>query len=270
MSLLSIIFLSIIQGITEFLPISSSAHIILFGKIFHQQQPDLIFNTAVHLGSLIALLLYFKTDLKQFIRPLLQQQSLKKKSPEQTIVLGVLLATIPVAITGFFFHGAIEYYLHAVWVIALSSAFFALLLGYAAFVSPQAKTIKSIGIPDMLKIGLAQCLALIPGTSRAGITITQGLFCGLNKKEASKFSLFLAIPVITLSSLFSIMQLVQQKTNLSYGHFILAASISGVTAYISIHYFLKLINKIGLLPFIIYRLLLACILLVYSYHWFTS
>lgn len=259
------LILALIQGLTEFLPISSSAHLILFPRLMGWNDQGLAFDVAVHVGTLGAVVLYFRHELLKMSRDWAASLSTRRCTPEARLAWGVLIGTIPVGLCGLLFKDFIETSLRSPLVIALATIFFGLLLWWADRRGRRRRDEYSLSLGDILCIGLAQAVALIPGTSRSGITITAGLMLGLTRAGAARFSFLLSIPVIVLAGLLEVRDLVQGSAALPLTDLLLGAVVSGVTAYLSIHFFLRLLERIGMLPFIIYRLVLGGMLLILFY-----
>ncbi len=256
------LILALIQGLTEFLPISSSAHLILFPRLMGWNDQGLAFDVAVHVGTLGAVVLYFRRELLKMSRDWAASLATRRCTPEARLAWGVLIGTIPVGLFGLLFKDFIETSLRSPLVIALATIVFGLLLWWADRRGRRQRDEYSLSLGDILYIGLAQAVALIPGTSRSGITITAGLMLGLSRAGAARFSFLLSIPVIVLAGLLEVRDLVQGSAALPLTDLLLGAAVSGVTAYLSIHFFLSLLERIGMLPFIVYRLLLGAMLLV--------
>ena len=259
MDTLQLVLLSVIQGLTEFLPVSSSAHLVLLSEFLRQEDQGIIFDVGVHLGTLIAAIVYFRSDIKTMLINLISE---KLSSPGNNLTVNLVVAVFPILIAGFFLRDSIDLKLRNSEVIAYATILFGLLL-YLAQLNKGKKDVDFLSLPRAFVIGLFQCLALIPGTSRSGITITAGLFLGLSATAASRFSFLLAIPTIGAIALvelvrFSFLDLSQNGIEL-----LIAISISFLVAYISIDIFLRLIERIGFTPFVIYRLLLGGWLLLY-------
>jgi undecaprenyl-diphosphatase len=262
MDFIQAFWLAVVQGLTEFLPISSSAHLILPSAILGWQDQGLAFDVAVHLGSLIAVLGYFKNDVKQLIQSWIGSTFLGRDSnADSQMAWFIIMATIPAALVGLLAGGFIELHLRSIAVIATTTIVFGLLLGWVDWRVRGTKTLQNLTWKSALIIGLAQALALIPGTSRSGITITAALALGFDRNSAARFSFLLAIPIITLSGGYQTLQLMTEAS-VPWLEIIFGTIVSGVTAYLCIHYFLRLVDKIGMLPFVIYRLLLGVILIL--------
>lgn len=261
MSTLEVIILSIIQGITEFLPISSSAHLILPSAIFGWQDQGIAFDVAVHVGTLLAVMLYFRQDIANltvgWIRSLGGQHSTDSK-----LAWWVILATIPAGLAGLLAADLIETFLRSPWVIAITTIVFGLLLWLADATAKQQVAMAEMTWRQALVIGIAQAVALIPGTSRSGITMTAAMLLGLDKVSAARFSFLLSIPIIVLSGGYQTTKLLSEPAHYDIGGILLGVVLSFVSALVCIHYFLKIISRMGMLPFVIYRLLLGVGLLV--------
>lgn len=259
MDTLQLILLSLVQGLTEFLPVSSSAHLVLLSEFLGEEDQGIIFDVGVHFGTLLAALVYFRSDLKKMI---INLGSHKLLSKENNLTTNLVIGVIPILLAGFLLRDFVNLHLRNSEVIAYATIIFGIFL-YIAQLRKGKEDLDSVNLKQALIIGLFQCLALIPGTSRSGITITAGLFLGLSATAASRFSFLLAIPTIGAIALaelirISFIDITDNGTELS-----IALIISFLVAYISIDMFLKLIDKIGFTPFVIYRLLLGGWLLMY-------
>ncbi len=259
MDTLQLILLSVVQGLTEFLPVSSSAHLVLLSEFLGEEDQGIIFDVGVHFGTLLAALVYFRSDLKKMI---INLGSHKLLSEENNLTTNLVIGVIPILLAGFLLRDFVNLHLRNSEVIAYATIIFGIFL-YIAQLRKGKEDLDSVNLKQALIIGLFQCLALIPGTSRSGITITAGLFLGLSATAASRFSFLLAIPTIGAIALaelirVSFIDITDNGTELS-----IALIISFLVAYISIDMFLKLIDRIGFTPFVIYRLLLGGWLLMY-------
>jgi undecaprenyl-diphosphatase len=266
MSEIQILILALVQGLTEFLPISSSGHLILSPYLFGFPDQGLAFDVAVHLGSLIAVVAYFRRDVWEIALGWLA--SLRPgRAPDPSARLGwaIIVGTIPVVIAGVALKPLIEGDLRAPWVIAATTILFGLLLLWADLRGRRTREIGELGLRDALLIGLSQVLALIPGTSRSGITMTTGLMLGFSRDAAARFSFLLSIPTILASSLLVTRDLVESPAPVDWYALGLGVLFSGVAAYLAIHFFLRFIERIGMWPFVIYRLLLGGLILILVY-----
>lgn len=260
MDLLQIIVLALVQGLTEFLPISSSAHLILVPVIFHWPDQGLAFDVAVHVGSLSAVMLYFRKDLYRMTIDWSQSLIQRKHVGESNLAWAVIVGTIPAGLAGLFLNDIVELYLRHPLIIAATTIGFGLLLWYADAKGKQQRSEHTITFKDIIVVGLMQALALIPGTSRSGITITAGLLLGLTRSAAARFSFLLSIPLILAGGGLKTLDLMEAPGPVDWHSLVLGILLSGLAAYYCIHFFLKLLERIGMMPFIIYRLVLGAIL----------
>lgn len=259
MDTLQLILLSVVQGLTEFLPVSSSAHLVLLSEFLGEEDQGIIFDVGVHFGTLMAALVYFRSDLKKMIINLGSHKFLSK---ENNLTANLIIAVIPILLSGFLLRDFVNLNLRNSEVIAYATIIFGILL-YTAQLRKGKEDLDSVNLKQALIIGLFQCLALIPGTSRSGITITAGLFLGLSATAASRFSFLLAIPTIGAIALAELIRVSFIDITDNGAELSIALIISFLVAYISIDMFLKLIDRIGFTPFVIYRLLLGGWLLMY-------
>ena len=244
---LEIFILSAVQGISEFLPISSSAHLILISSFFELKTNSLLIDISLHLGSLIAIVFYFRKDLFDL-------------NNNRKYLNLILFGSIPLLIFGYILHTSeLIYLLRNVKIIAFTSLFFGIIL----FFSDQAKTEKNIStnldFKSIIFIGLFQILALIPGVSRAGITLTAARFLKFNRVDAAKISFLLSIPALAGASFLGLKDLIDQPIEINY-LIIFAIILSFLFSFITVKFFLNFINKFSLNIFIIYRILLSLIL----------
>ena len=263
MSIIEIIVLALIQGLTEFLPISSSAHLILPSQILGWQDQGLAFDVAVHVGTLIAVVIYFRKEVVEILAAWFKSFGAQGTTDDSKLGWWIILGTIPAAVLGLIFKDLIELYLRSAWVIAITTILFGLLLWYADVKGKQTKTIYQLTWKSALMIGMAQAMAMIPGTSRSGITMTAGLMLGMNKQSAARFSFLLAIPVISMMGLYYTIELALGDHVVDWTTLILGAGLSFISAYACIFLFLKIIERMGMMPFVIYRLLLGVGLIVF-------
>ncbi len=255
------IWLAVIQGLTEFLPISSSGHLILLPRLFGWPDQGLAFDVAVHLGTLLAVLVYFFDDLLQMAKDWFASWR-GTHTTHSKLAWMLIWATLPVAIVGFLFDDIVELWLRHPIPIALATILFALVLWYADRYGKKIRSIDTMGWKDAMIIGCAQVLALIPGTSRSGITMTAGLIVGLQRDQAARFSFLLSIPVILLAGVWETGELLQSRVAIDHKLLWLATIISALTAWLCIHTFLRFVQYFGMLPFVLYRIALGAVILV--------
>ena len=261
MDTLQVIALALLQGLTEFLPISSSAHLILLPQLEGWADQGLAFDVAVHVGTLVAVIAWFRHELIAMSRDWLRSLSGRAATPDSRLAWAVLFGTIPVGLAGLLFKDAVGTVLRSPLVIAVATIVFGLLLWWADARGQRNRSEHEIGWRDVLVIGLAQAIALIPGTSRSGITMTAGLMMGLTRSASARFSFLLSIPVIVLAGAMLVLDLVRAADPVDWSALLLGAIASGVAAYACIGVFLRLLERIGVLPFVIYRFVLGAILL---------
>ena len=264
MDWLQTIILALIQGLTEFLPISSSAHLILPSQLLGWEDQGLAFDMVVHLGTLMAVISYFRHQLLDMYRGTVSGISQQRMNDDLRLMLLVGLATVPAVLAGLFGRHWIEgMFREETIIIASTTVIFAALLGASEYLGAHKRTLTEVGVTIALVIGLFQMLALSPGTSRSGITITAALFLGLVRTDAARFSFLMSIPVIAGACLLMLIDLLQGGNEAPWAHLLVAFVISGVVAYCTIHGFLKLLTHIGMMPFVIYRLMLGAILFLF-------
>lgn len=258
MELLQIFILAALQGLTEFLPISSSAHLILAPLVTGYADQGLAFDVAVHVGTLTAVVGYFRHEViaigGDFFRSWVNPAA---RSRESRLGWMILLATIPVGLFGLLMKQLVETDLRSPLVIAITTIGFGVLLLISDRMGKRTRDEYSIDWRDAVIIGLFQAIAIIPGTSRSGATMTAGLFLGLTRKAASRFSFLISIPTIILSGGLLTLELIESDLPVDWLSIGLGVALAFVTAYLCIHFFLQFIERIGMLPFFIYRMLLG-------------
>ena len=258
MSIIEIIVLALVQGLTEFLPISSSAHLILPSQILGWQDQGTAFDVAVHVGTLIAVVIYFRKEVADILGAWFKSFGAQGKTDDSKLGWWIIIATIPALVIGYFFKDFVESYSRNAWIIATTTIVFGLLLWYADAKGKQIKSIYQLNWVSALLIGLSQVVAMVfPGTSRSGITMTVGLLLGLNKQSAARFSFLMSIPVIAAAGSYYVYKLSTGDDLIDWTAIVLGAVLSFVAAYACIYFFLKVIERMGMLPFVIYRLVLG-------------
>ena len=262
MDFIHVLILALVQGLTEFLPISSSAHLILVPVLAGWKDQGLAFDVAVHVGTLSAVVIFFRHQLIRMSIDWFNSLRERKAVGESTLAWAVIIGTVPAGLAGILLNDYVDTVLRSPLVLAISTIIFGLLLWYADQKGRQVRTENTLSLSDILFIGFAQAIALIPGTSRSGITITAGLLLGLTREAAARFSFLLSIPIIMAGGLLKTKELVETAGTVDWQAITLGVVISGLTAFLCIHYFLKIINTIGMTPFVIYRLILGGILLL--------
>ncbi len=253
MEIFNIIILSLIQGVTEFLPISSSAHLVLLSQLSHFSDQGLGFDIALHAGSLLAILIYFKDELKNIFN--------FTNEGRQYLKL-MIIASIPLPIIGLLFIDYVSLYMRNTQSIAIMTILFALLLYFADKNRKESKSILDASSLIILTIGLIQTLAIMPGVSRAGIVITAALLLGFNRNDSIKMSFLLSIPAIFMASTYQTMQLLGENDSILFIEYAIGLFFSFVFSYLTIKLFISTINKINFSPYIIYRIVLGSVLLI--------
>lgn len=261
MGMTQLIVLAIVQGLTEFLPISSSGHLVLVPSLFGWTDQGLAFDVAVHFGSLVAVCVFFRYDIAALLRGTGRILTGDFGAEEARMAWNLGLGTIPAALAGLLFAGWIAANLRDPMIVVATLSGYGILMAAVDRLASHRRNITDIGIRDALIIGCAQALALVPGTSRSGVTITVGRLLGIARQDAARFSFLLSAPVILLATLYEAAKLLTSGQPVAWNDLALAVSISAVVAYVSIEFFMRVVNAIGLLPFALYRLLLAGIIL---------
>ncbi|MCF6203875.1 MAG: undecaprenyl-diphosphate phosphatase [Methylococcaceae bacterium] len=258
MDIIQAVSLAILQGLTEFLPISSSAHLILLPILLGWEDQGLAFDVAVHIGTLSAVVAFYRKDISKIIKAWFFSVIGKGVTDDSKLAWYIVLGTIPVGLVGISLSDTVETTLRFPIVIAAATIIFAILLWYAEKESTETRA--TITLKVAIIVGLFQAIALIPGTSRSGITITAGLLMGLKREYAARFSFLLSVPVIALAGMLKALDLYKSSEPLMLNYMILGAVISSAVAYFSIAWFLKLLDKVGMMPFVYYRLVLGIFL----------
>jgi undecaprenyl-diphosphatase len=265
MSTIDVFILALIQGLTEFLPVSSSAHLILPSAVFGWKDQGQALDVALHVGTLLAVVLYFRKEVGSMavawfgtvgVGPEKNNNSFDGK-----LAWWILLASIPLGIVGLLGKDFIEENLRSAAVIAITTLVFGVLLGFADIKAKENVSVEKLGFKGAMIIGLAQALALIPGTSRSGITMTLGLMLGLSKENAARFSFLLSIPAIIMTGGYLTYKLITSAEPVDWNTLGLGSVLAFFSAYACIHYFLLLVGKLGMMPFVIYRMILGAGLL---------
>ena len=258
---LQIVVLAIVQGLTEFLPISSSGHLVLVPYLVEWTDQGLAFDVAVHFGSLVAVCVFFREDILGLLRGTGQLLGGNLAMPQANMALAIGLATIPAAVAGLLFASWIEANLRDPSVIVYTLAGYGILMALADRYGRSEQIIADVRIRDAFLIGCAQALALVPGTSRSGVTITAARLMGFKRQDAARFSFLLSAPVILLATLYKGFELVVGEAPVPWGELAIGALVSAIVAYLSIEFFMRFVTRIGLLPFAVYRLILAAVII---------
>ena len=249
--------IGIIQGVTEFLPISSSGHLVLFAKLTNWEDQGLFTDIAVHGGTLIAVLIYLRKEIVKIIKNFFQN-----RLPYNTLLFKIILATLPAVVVGFFIYNYIEVYFRNLEVVAWASIIFGIILFLSDKKNSNNSSWEEMKFTDAFIIGCFQVLAFIPGASRAGVTITGARFLGFNRSNSAIFSMLLSIPIILASLMISVTDIVKDPNSIAnVQQSLFAAIIACITAFISIHFMMRIIQNSNFNLFIFYRICLGIALL---------
>jgi len=254
------VLLALLQGLTEFLPISSSAHLVIPSLVLGWPDQGLAFDVAVHVGTLSAVLLYYRADLIRMAFAWTSSLGDAPASEDSRLVWYLALATLPAIAVGFLAGDLIERDLRNLPVIATTTLLFGLLLGVADRRAVSAAGDAPLTLAVAMLVGLAQAIAPIPGVSRSGITITAALLLGMSRQAAARFSFLLSIPVIAGAGTLKAWELATAGVAVDWLTLGMGALVSGLTAYLCIALFLRLLDRVGLMPFVYYRIILAAVL----------
>ena len=263
MELIQILILGIIQGLTEFLPVSSSGHLILTPLVFNFNDQGLALDAILHLGTLIAIIIFFKKDLLEIFKGLFDRER-----DTHRIAWCIMAASLPAGLIGLFFAEWIESNLRSPTFVAINLLIWSAVF-YIADRSAKKENqseLKELKFSQIFFIGCAQAIALLPGTSRSGITIAAGLFGNLNHTTATRFSFLLGAPIIFAAGMHKLISFISQPNALqgyTHLHLIVGLGVSFLVGLLAIKLLLKIVEKVGLLPFIIYRVILAVGILIY-------
>jgi undecaprenyl-diphosphatase len=258
---LQVIVLAIVQGLTEFLPISSSGHLVLVPSAAGWSDQGLAFDVAVHFGSLLAVCVFFRDDIFALLRGGGQILSRKEPTPESRMALAIGIGTIPAAVAGLALAGWIEANLRSPAVIVVTLSGYAVVMVLADRFGRRTRNIVNVSLADAVVIGCAQALALVPGTSRSGVTISAARILGFDRLDAARFSFLLSVPVILLATVYEMGGLLMGNESVAWLQLSISALVAAVVAYASIDFFMRFVSRIGLLPFALYRLVLAAVIL---------
>ena len=258
--------LAVLQGLTEFLPVSSSGHLLLPAALFGWQDQGLTLDIAVHLGTLAAVILYLRRDLRGLVAGSCKWLLKREESHESRLALILIVATLPAGLTGLALRAVIEANARSLVIVAATSIIFAVLLWLADRSGKRrvnAVPFSEITVTGALFIGVAQAFALIPGTSRSGVTMTAARFLGFSREDSARFSFLLSIPIILASGLALLGATRSSSSAIDMTTLCYAAAVSVTVAFLTIHFFMRLLPRIGVLPFVIYRILFGALLLVW-------
>jgi len=263
MSIFQAVILGALQGLTEFLPVSSTAHLILLPWALGWPDPGLSFDVALHLGTLVALLIYFRADWIALVNSALGVVSGRKKPEDARMIMLIIAATIPGAVAGALFEHKVEDAMRAPQVIAVMLIGMALVLVAAELMGRRKKDLDEISWSDAMTVGIAQAFAIIPGVSRSGVTITAGLFKNLKRETAAKFSFYLSTPIIAGAVAKKTLDILKGGAGFDQlTPFIAGIIVSGIVGYISIAFLMRYLQTHTTYLFIFYRIALGIVVLL--------
>jgi len=257
------IFLGLIQGVTEFLPISSTAHLRVVPAVLGWPDPGAAFTAVTQLGTLLAVLVFFWNDLWRIGRAFFSglTDARTRASADYRLAWYLVAGTIPIGVAGVLFEKEIESSLRSLWVICAALAGLALLLLLAEVFGRRRRELNEIGLWDAIFIGLAQAVALVPGSSRSGVTITAGLAVGLKREAAARFSFLLSVPAVAASGIFEGIKLLRlEQVDEGWLKLFLATAVAAVSGYLAIAWLINLLKHHSTWAFIAYRILLAAVI----------
>ncbi len=267
MSLFHLILVAVIQGITEFLPISSSGHLILLPNLTGMDDQGQTIDVAVHVGTLGAVILYFWSDVKQAISGLPRALTGRTDTAQSRLALGLIVATIPTVIAGLVLHlTGLDAAMRSIAVIGWTMLGFGLLLYWMDQKGPQSKTAGDWGPRDAIIMGLWQVLALIPGTSRSGITITGARQLGYTREDGTRIAMLMSIPTILASGVLLSVDVIREANDQLAKEGAIAAAFAFVSALLALSLMMRLLRSVSFTPYVVYRVVLGIVLLVIAYN----
>lgn len=253
MEALRIIILGIIQGLTEFIPVSSSAHLIIVRELLRWEDMGLSFDMAIHLGTLLALIIYMRKDWYKIL------------TRNRYLLFLVILATIPGAIFGLLLENIAEAYFRSLLIIGIAMSIFGIVLFTVDRLSKHNRSLESIGIRDAVIVGFSQILALIPGVSRSGATLTGAFLCGFKRSDSARFSFLLSVPIIGGAGLVSLLKIIREpSSSLSIFGLFLGIITSFIFGYIAVHFMLNYLRRHNTNIFVYYRLIVGLFLIIFN------
>ncbi|MFN8126953.1 MAG: undecaprenyl-diphosphate phosphatase [Candidatus Nanopelagicales bacterium] len=257
------VVLGVVQGLTEFLPISSSAHLLIFSQLFGWQDPGAAFTAVTQIGTEMAVIIYFRHEIARIISTWFRSLFTPELRGNIDARMGwyVIIGTLPIAILGVLFKDQIETIARNLWVVSFTLIVFGVILGVADRVGAKTRHVEDLNLKDGLLYGIGQAFALIPGVSRSGATISMGLFLGYTREAATRYAFLLAIPAVMASGLFEALDIGKGPAP-DWGPTILATVIAFVIGYLVISWLLRYLTTNSYMPFVIYRIALGLLVIV--------
>ncbi len=259
LDLLKAVVLGLIQGLTEFLPISSSAHLRIFPEWFGWGDPGAAFTAVIQIGTEVAVLLYFRKDIWRIATTWLKSLVKPEYRGHLDARMGwyVIVGSLPIVVLGVLLKDVIERDFRNLWVVATMLVVLGVVLGVADRTATQERSMKQIGMRQSVLMGCAQALALVPGVSRSGATISMGLFLGLEREAATRFAFLLAIPAVVGAGLFTLPDIGAGDNAYGWGPTLVATVVSFLVGYAAIAWLLRYVSTRSYMPFVVYRIVLG-------------
>lgn len=266
-SIIQAIVLGIVQGLTEFLPISSTAHLRIVPAFFGWDDPGAAFSAVIQIGTMFSVIIYFFYDLVKIYKKVIINLTKGEFITDTESKLGwyIIAGTIPISVAGLLMEDWIENEFRSLYLIAGTLIFFALMLSFAEKYSRKEKTINDLTFLRAMIIGIAQAFALIPGASRSGVTITGGLLVGFNRETAARFSFLLSVPAVLLSGLYEFYKILPVLSQDNYISLVVATIVSFISGYLAIEFLLRFLRTHSTYVFVFYRVFLGILIYVLIY-----
>lgn len=264
MGWLEAVLLGLVQGLTEFLPISSSAHLSIVGQLIGREDPGSAFTAISQIGTEVAVVIYFAKDIARIISRWCQALvgRIPRDDPDARMGWLVIIGSIPIVVLGLLFEESIDHALRNLWITAAMLAGFGLVIGVADRLAKNVRPLESLTWKHGILFGLAQSLALVPGVSRSGATITAGLAMGYKREDAARYAFLLAIPAVLGSGFYKLTDVANDPTPAAWGPILLATVVAFFVGLAVIHWLLKWVSTHNFMPFVVYRLALAVVVVV--------
>jgi undecaprenyl-diphosphatase len=254
--LLKAVVLGTLQGLTEFLPISSSAHLRIFPELFGWGDPGAAFTAVIQIGTELAVLIYFRKDIwrigSAWVRSLFMPEY--RGRLDSRMGWFIIIGSLPIVILGVLLKDVIERDFRSLWIIGTTLVVLGIVLGVADRISADDKTVRDLGLRDAILMGLAQAAALVPGVSRSGATISMGRFLGYEREAATRYAFLLAIPAVVGAGLFELQEIPHGDNSYGWGPTIVATVVAFVVGYAAIAWLLRYVSTRSYLPFVLYRI----------------
>ncbi|MCV7376204.1 undecaprenyl-diphosphate phosphatase [Mycolicibacterium arabiense] len=266
MSWLQVVVLAVLQGLTEFLPVSSSGHLAIASQLFFDDDAGASFTAVTQLGTELAVLVYFAGDIRRILIAWFGGlRDSARRTSDYWLGWWVIIGTIPICVLGLVFKDQIRGGVRNLWIVAIALIAFSAVIAAAEYYGKQNRTVEQLTWKDSVIVGLAQCLALVPGVSRSGATISAGLLLGQNREVAARFGFLLAIPAVLASGLFSLPDAfapVTEGMSATGPQLLVSIVIAFVVGYAAVAWFLKFLVRHGMYWFVAYRVLLGVVVLI--------